>query len=158
MVINERTVLKYLSDSEMENLKKISLGQRVRYLREKMNEAFPGEYSLHKMAKRIKKQSGLSTTRGSLWQLEDDRVKSPRAVFLLCIASELGVSMEFLLLGPKGKEYDNEIDERLREALEDPSIRSIALSASRHLTNKGKQAILTMLQTAKELVNVEEEP
>jgi len=93
MVIDERTVFKYLSDSEMENLKKISLGQRMRYLREKMNEAFPGEYSLHKMAKRIKKRSGLSTTRGSLWQLEEDRVKSPRAVFLLGIASELGVSM-----------------------------------------------------------------
>ena len=157
MVIDERTVFKYLSDSEMENLKKISLGQRMRYLREKMNEAFPGEYSLHKMAKRIKKRSGLSTTRGSLWQLEEDRVKSPRAVFLLGIASELGVSMEFLLLGPKEKEGDSEIDERLREALKDPSIKKIALSASQHLTDEGKQVILTMVQKAKELARVEVE-
>ncbi len=47
---NERIVLQYLSDSEMEKLKKNSLGKRVRYLREKMNVVFPGEYSLHKMA------------------------------------------------------------------------------------------------------------
>jgi transcriptional regulator with XRE-family HTH domain len=157
-MINERTVLKYLTASDMETLKKISLGQRLQCLREKMNAAFPGEYSLHQMANRIKKRFGLSTTAAGLWQLEDDRIKSPRAVFLLGIASELGVSMEFLLLGPKETEDDAEIDERLREALKDPSIKKIALSASQHLTDEGKQVILTMVQKAKELARVEVEP
>ncbi len=157
MVIIERTVLKYLSASEMEMLRKISLGQRVRYLREKMNEAFPGEYSLHKMAKRMKKRLGLSTSPGSLCQVEKDHIQSPKGFFLLGIASELGVSIEFLLLGPKEKEGDSEIDERLREALKDPSIKKIALSASQHLTDEGKQVILTMVQKAKELARVEVE-
>jgi transcriptional regulator with XRE-family HTH domain len=153
---NERIVLQYLSDNEMEKLKKKSLGKRMRYLREKMNVIFPGEYSLHKMAKRIKKRLGLSTTAAGLWQIEEDRVKSPRAVLLLGIASEFGVSMEFLLLGPK--ENESEMDIRLKAALKDPSVKKIALRASQHLTDEGKQVILNMLEKAKELVRNEVTP
>jgi len=155
MAQHGRTVLKYLSTSDMESLKKFSLGQRVRYLREKMKEAFPGDYSLHKMAKRIKKRFSLSTTPSALWQLEDDRIQSPKAFFLLGIASEFGVSMEFLLLGPKETENGAKIDERLSDALKDPSVRGIALRASQHLTDEGKQVILHMLEKAKDLARVE---
>lgn len=154
MLMQEKTVIPYLSEEELEDLREMSLGERVHYLREKMNEVFQGKYSIKKVTKRISER-GVSVTPMALYHLESDKIQSPKSFFLMGVAQELGVSVEFLLLGPKETEDDDEIDAKLKKVLKDPSIRSIALSASQQLTEEGKQVILQMVQKAGKLARGE---
>jgi transcriptional regulator with XRE-family HTH domain len=149
--MNSQSVLKYLSDAEMNALKEMTVGQRVYFLRERMNQLFRKEYTRNSIAKRINK-SGIPITPMALHQLESDKIQSPRAFFLLGVAEELGVSMEFLLKGPEKEPSVVKTDRELTEALQDPKVRQIALRASERLTQEGKQVILNMLEKASEMV------
>ena len=144
------SVVSYLSKKETESLRDMSLGQRVRFLRERMNEIFEGEYSIKKVVRRIKKR-GISVTTMALYQLETDRIQSPKSLFLMGIAQELGVSMEFLLKGP-GRKNDllqlegGESDpEELEEMLKQPTIR-FGLKALQHLDKQDIQTIMKIIR------------
>ena len=148
-----QSVLKYLSDAEMNALKEMTVGKRVHFLRERMNQIFRNEYTRKIIAKRISK-NGIPVTPMALHQLESDKIQSPRSFFLLGVAEELGVSMEFLLKGPDRNPEAVRTDRELKEALQDPKVRQIALRASERLTPEGKQVILNMLEKAQEMVKV----
>jgi transcriptional regulator with XRE-family HTH domain len=127
----ERTVLSYISEDELEKLRAMSLGQRIRFLRERMDEIFEKEYSIKKVAKRITER-GVSITPIALYQLEGDQIYSPKSLFLMGVAQELGVSMEFLLQGPP-KEDD-------QKALE------YGLKALQKLDEQDRQTIMKILK------------
>ena len=106
----EKSVLSYLSEEELESLREMSLGKRVRFLRERMDEIFAGGYSIKKIINRIKNR-GISVTPMAMYQLESDRIHSPKSLFLMGVAQELGVSMEFLLQGPTTENDPGELEE-----------------------------------------------
>jgi transcriptional regulator with XRE-family HTH domain len=149
MLMQERTVISYLSEAELESLQKMSLGQRVRFLRERMDEVF-GEYSIKKVIKRISKR-GISVTPTALYQLEGDLIHSPKSLFLMGLAQELGVSMEFLLQGPGRKNDPRELEEgksdprELEEMLKQPTIR-YGLRALQQLDEQDIQTVMKIIK------------
>ncbi|MBC8228904.1 hypothetical protein H8E77_05070 [bacterium] len=160
MLAQERTVISYLSEKELELLWKMSLGQRVRFLRERMNEIFTGEYSIKKVIKRIKKR-GISVTPTALYQLEGDLIHSPKSLFLMGVAKELGVSMEFLLQGPGRKndllqlEYEENDPRELEDMLKQPTIR-YGLRALQQLDEQDVQTVMKIIRNFVVVKNLEE--
>ena len=148
--MQEASVLSYLSEEELESLRKVSLGQRVRLLRERMDEVFKGKYSIKKVIRRIKKR-GISITPMALYQLETDRIQSPKSLFLMGIAQELGVSMEFLLKGPGRKNDLRELEEgesyprELEEMWKQPTIR-YGLKALQQLDEQDIQTVMKIIR------------
>lgn len=144
-----RSVLSYLSDDDLSLISEMSLGQRVRFLRERLNEAFDKEYSIHKVTERIS-AIGVSITPMGLSQLETGQITSPKAHFLMGIAKEFGVSMEFLLTGQR-MEYDKKISQ---QKMEHPSIQH-GVEALRELDEKDRQTILSIMSRLRMLKNLE---
>jgi transcriptional regulator with XRE-family HTH domain len=135
----EASVLSYLSEDELESLRKMSLGQRVRFLRERMNQVFKGKYSINKVITRIT-QRGISVTPMALYQLETDRIHSPKSLFLMGVAQELGVSIEFLLQGPDSKDPGE-----LEDMLKQPNIK-YGLKALQQLDEQDIQMVMKIIR------------
>ena len=134
-MMQEKSVISYLSDKELEELREISLGECVQYLCEKMNEVFDGEYSRKDVIKRIKK-NGVSVTQMALYQLESGRIERPNSFFLMGLAQELGVTMEFLLQGPPKEDDQREFAENIR----------YGLKALQELDEQDRQTIMKIIK------------
>jgi transcriptional regulator with XRE-family HTH domain len=86
-----------------------------------------------------------------LSQLETGQITSPKAYFLMGIAQELGVSMEFLLTGQL-MEYDKKLSQ---QNMEHPSIQH-GVKALQELDEKDRQTIISIMSRLRMLKNLEE--
>ena len=77
----------------------------------------------------------------AMYQLESDRIHSPKSLFLMGVAQELGVSMEFLLKGPPKENDPRELEEILKQS----DIR-FGLRALQKLDEQDRQTIISVLK------------
>ncbi|MGE5560909.1 MAG: helix-turn-helix domain-containing protein [Chloroflexota bacterium] len=90
--VNDR--LLRLSEEEVNELKGLTIGGRIKWLLTYLEANYPGGYSIHKVALR----TGVITPQG-LWAIIRDETKNPSAKVIAALADELGVPLRFLLIG-----------------------------------------------------------
>lgn len=90
--VNDR--LLRLNEEEVNELKSLTIGGRIKWLLAYLEANYPGGYSIHKVALR----TGVITPQG-LWAIVRDETKNPSAKVIAALADELGVPLRFLLIG-----------------------------------------------------------
>lgn len=83
-----------LSEAELDRLKALTIGGRIKWVLAFLERNYPGSYTITKVARR----SGVITPQG-LWAIIRDETKNPSARVVAALADELGVPMRFLLIG-----------------------------------------------------------
>lgn len=83
-----------LSEAELDRLKALTIGGRIKWVLDFLERNYPGSYTITKVARR----SGVITPQG-LWAIIRDETKNPSARVVAALADELGVPMRFLLIG-----------------------------------------------------------
>lgn len=83
-----------LNEEEINRLKGLTIGGRIKWVLTYLEGNYPGGFSIHKVAIR----SGVITPQG-LWAIVRDETKNPSAKVIAALADELGVPLRFLLIG-----------------------------------------------------------
>lgn len=75
-------------------LQRMTIGERIQWIQEVLNEAYPGMFSIHKISRRAG-----SLSAQALWRIMTGETSSPGCTILPGLARALGVSVEFLVTG-----------------------------------------------------------
>jgi len=140
-----RSKLAFLDPELREELAAGTIGVRIKWAIEQLDEAFPGEYSLRKVAKR----SNISPQ--ALWAIVNDQTKRPAAETVENICDALGLPITWVMLGtaavvnPSEDERLRQLPERYSEFLENPAnlgYIEAALDAAMTLAGQGIPAAM----------------
>lgn len=86
--------LSLTSPEQRAALSSMPIGERMQWIQGVLNEAYPGMFSIHKLAKRAGTLSAQA-----LWRIMTGETASPGCAMVPGLAQALGVSVEFLITG-----------------------------------------------------------